>query len=361
MFKLTKAIINNINDKNYLKNKDSLKSSKLSTEHSNEMQKIVELEEKNRHENLKIYIKNIAKLRAKQVTLIATPLLLGGLTIASFANAKFTKMKTIDRVCHITTLEFDEEALLSQEETFYARSYSLFGDKINYVDENTKNGFFGDFSSYALLYYGDGSDSLQVKFDINNDNTWQYNSHTNNLYDKSANPHKEAINEVDEQYKELIKEATETFIKQADLSEEEIAYLHEIVSNNENDIIVKLNKCVNLGSMDLEVYKYHWIRCTLAVIADIVLLIFAIKYYYDDPPRQRIIADGSRLIETWCFSPNLFMAASKYSHRQAFLTAEENRINSINSILESNGISDNILSKYEKKLVKKNENKFEMK
>lgn len=361
MFKLTKTIFNSLNNKNYLRNKESLELYNLSAinripldKQSSEMQEIVKLEEEHRRINLQVYIRNMAKLRVKQAVLIATPILLGGLTVASFVNGKFIKTKTYKNVCQNTQMEFDENFLYNQEEALY--TYKNFDH--NSVGDDIAKKLSIDSDSYAIFYYGEGSNSFQVKFHINDDNTWQYNSHTTNLYEKSANPPKEAIGTLDDKYKELIKEATETFIKQADLSEEEIAYLRELVSNNENDIIVKVNKNIGLGDKDLDVYAYHWIRCALLVIADIVLLILAIKFGRDFKEVQKLKVNNSRLEEPYgSVFPNLLTAASKY--RQAFLEAEDNRINSINNLLTDCGGSNNILSKYEKRLVKENAKKLE--
>ncbi len=322
---------------------------------SPEILKIDSLENEWRHDNIQIYMKSMAKLRAKQAVTIATPILLGALTVASFVNGKYIKTETVKTVYHNTVQDFDEESMLENEDMYYT---NFLVDR-NYARANVQNESI-DTSSYALFYYGSGSDSIQVKFDINDDNTWTYNSHTNYLYDKSSNPPTWPVCEIDEQHKELIKEATETFIRQADLSEEEIALLRELVSNNENDIIFKIKKCEQLSNVPLELNAFHWIRCALFVIADIVLVILFIKFWDEWKEVKRVDVRDYYLKEgTTTVFRNMFTAALEY--RNAFLLAESNRINEINSILLAHGGSDEILSKYEKILIKKNEDKLEMK
>lgn len=362
MFKLTKAILNNINNKNYKKNRDSLELYDLSAvnrvpleKRSSEFIKIHALEDEWRHDNLEIYMKSMAKLRAKQAVTIATPILLGTLTIASFVNGKYIKTETVDTVYHNTVEEFNEEILFQNIDMYYT---TFLVDR-NYARPNVVNGSI-DRSSYAQIYYGSGSSAIQVKFDINDDNTWQYDSHTNYLYDKDSNPPEWEVSKIDEKYKELINEATETFIRQAELSEEEIAFLRELVSNNENDIIVKIKKCETLSDVPLEINSFHWIRCALLIIADIVLAIIFIKNWDVWNEARRVEARGYYLEEGHnTVFYNMFTAALEY--RKAFLLAENNRITTINSILTEYGGSDEILSKYEKSLIRKNETKIETK
>lgn len=350
MFKTTRTLINALTEKKAIKN--NLELYDLSgnnpipldpeTEEKKKMQKLVVA---NRLNNIKVYSRNMAEIIGKRA-LLTTPIILGGITIASFVNGNYIKTVTTEKAYKTTTIEFDEESLLSQDENLYAHAcfnMNFVDDSIQACshDENMYN------SSYATFYYGEGSDSLQVKFNINADNTWTYSSHTNNLYQKDETNVKESIGDLDEEYKQLIKEATETFIKQAELTDEEEALLREIVSNNENDILVKINRCVDLSGMELEVRKYHWIRCLLASVAEIVL-IYLIVYKIDDILSVRDAeANGPYL--RYCSSYiNLLESAKKY--REEFQIAEIKRLTSILDLLKEHAFDKATIKEYEKRL-----------
>lgn len=291
--------------------------------------------------NLKIYTENMIKLAGVKVFLV-TPFLLGGLAIASFVHGKYIKTINVDNIYQDKTIEFDEESLLSESTTTYASTF-FYKD---YVDESitsVSDMEFVDKSSYATIYYGDGSDAFQVRFPINDDNTWEYSSHTNNLYQKSE---KEPIGELDLEYRELIADATETFIKQAELSEEDASFVRELVANNENDIVVKIKKCTKLESANLEVHSYHWLRCLLAVIAEIVLISFIVKNIEDLVTVEKIVAFDGRLDTRGYIG--VLKAAKRY--REEFLRAEEKRISKIINLLKFHGGDEEILAEYEKRL-----------
>lgn len=347
MSKSTRAFLNALNEKKATKS--NLKLYDISgnnpvelDSYNSKVEKLTRLTNNTRLNNIKVYGKNMAELIGKKA-IFAAPIVLGGLTIASFVNGKYIKTINVSDVYKDTVIEFDENSLLSERETTYAQTF--FNKK--YVDDSIVSSGNFDKSSYATIYYGEGSDSFQVRFGINKDNTWEYESHTNNLYQKSENALQEPIGELDEEYKQLIKNVTETFIKQAELSEEEVALLRDIVSNNENDIIVKIKRCVALGEREFEVHSYHWLRCLIAVIAEIILIGFIIDTFPDLATVNEIEADRERLRECGtCI--NIFKAAKEY--RRQFILAEERRLSSVLALLKDNGGNEEVITTYEKRL-----------
>lgn len=349
MFKTTSAYINALKEKKILsklKLYDTSSNNPIELDSSYEsVQKLEELSGDNRCNNLRIYTTNMANL-IKNKAIVIAPFILGGLTIASLLNGKYIKTINVGNVYQDKIVEFDENSVLSEEEKTYAETF-FYKD---YVDENIISicdieNF--DKSSYATIYYGEGSDALQVKFLINSDNTWEYSSHTNNLYQKPVDDKTESIGEIDEEYKKLIDDATETFIKQAELSEEEVALLRELISNNENDIIVKIKRCVNLGSKDFDIHSNHFFRTLLAIIAEIILVSYIIRnfseilYVYEVESKYNYIKNNYKEI-------NIFKAAKKY--REEYLKAEENRLMEIIDLLKSHSGDEKIISYYEKRI-----------
>lgn len=350
MFKSTRAFLNALNEKKVTKNKLQLYDISGNNpieldQYDDKVEKIIRLTNDIRQNNLKVYIRNMAELIGKRA-IFATPIILGGITISSFVNGKYIKTINVSDVYRDTIIEFDKNSLLSERETTYAETFF----SKNYVDDSivSLGGFYSfNSSSYATIYYGEGSDSFQVKFDINDDNTWEYCSHTTNLYQKSENAVLEPISELDEEYKKLIKDTAETFIKQADLSEEEVAAIREIVSNDENNIIVKIKRCVNLGDRKFDIHSFHTFRCIIAVIAEIVLISRIVENFDDLTTVYELVADEESVRKRrYCI--NILKAAKKY--REQFLLAESNRLSSILELLKNNGGNEKVIADFEKRL-----------
>lgn len=349
MFKSTRILINALTEKTSAKkglelydisgnNPVPLASNTMEKQ---ELSRLVD----NRKENIKVYTRNMAELIGKRA-LFAAPIIIGGLTIASFVNGKYTKTINATSAYQTVTLEFDEESLLTKDETIYA--HSCFSH--DYVDKDIKRCGHYDHesnSSYATIYYGEGSNSLQVMFNINNDSTWRYNSHTNNLYQRSETSVKEPIGEINETYKELIKEAAETFIKQADLTDEEKEYVREIISNNENDILVKIHQCVDLSGMEMEVNKFHWFRCIVALAAGISV-VYTIISNFEEVSTVSILENEYSLLRKRYSTINILKAAKQY--REKLEAAEIYRLSSIVELLKDNGADETVIKSYEKRL-----------
>lgn len=349
MFDSTRAYINALKEKNIAKKIKLYDASGNNlvpiSKDSYPMTTVRRRTEGYRKHNLIVYTKSMAKLTGLRL-LYATPIILGGLTIVSFANIKYVKSINVDDVYHNMEIEFDEEYKLYELDETMA---STFFNK-NYVDESIQSNHMtgNDKSSYATIYYGEGSDSFQVKFDINADNTWSYSSHTNNLYQKSQVTKTEPIGEIDEEYKQLIKDVTETFIKQADLSEEDINLLREIITNNENDIIVRIKRCVNIGPQNLEVHSYHWLRCLIAVILEIILVASLVENSMDlTRVRGLRVDDGKIEYDILSNYKNLLNASSHY--KKALLEAEGERIDDILDVLRRNSADEEIIAAYKKR------------
>lgn len=350
MFKSTRAFFNALTEKKVTKNKLDLhdKSGKNLVKLESDDPRVCEINKLAndvRCNNIRVYGKNMAKLIGKKA-IFTTPIILGGIIISSFVNGKYIKTINVSDICQDTIIEFDENSLLSKSEITYAKTFF----NKNYVDESivSKNDMdVVDTSSYASIYYGEGSNSFQVKFNINKDNTWEYSSHTNNLYQKTETDVIEPIGELDKEYKQLIQNVTNTFIKQAKLSEEEISLLREFVSNNENDIIVKIKKCTILEDQDLEVHSFHLFRCIIEVIAGIILLKLLFENLDKLTTVDELEASGSKIVRRHTYI-NLLKATKNY--KEEFLLAESNRMSSIFNLLKDNGGNEETLAIIEKRL-----------
>lgn len=348
MFKTTRAYFNAIKEGKYskkIKLYDTTENSSKELDSSNsEVQKLQELIEDDRYDNLSTHLLNMGILTVKKAVALA-PFILGGFTIVSFNNGKYIKNINVDNVCEEKNIEFDENSVLSMENKNYALTFL----PKNYVDDNITSKSYVNFdqSSYATIYYGQGSDSLQAKFSINEDNTWEYSDYTNYLYQINEDYVNEPIGEIDIEYKKIIEEATESFINQAELSEEEISYVRELVSNNENDIVVKIKQFINLGDANLDVHSYHWFRCLLLLVAEIILIIFYIKKL-----DEIFLADDVKVkdncVDYTLDDINIFIASKKY--KKVFLDAEKERISEIIELLKSYSGDEKITAKYEKRL-----------
>lgn len=312
-----------------------------------------------RDDNLSVFARNTLKVIAKRSAFLA-PIVMLALTSWSIKNTDYTKKIYVPDIYKNTVLEFDEDSILRETNLTYAKT----GTKKDYVDESIIS--LNEFAtvstiSDAVIYYGEGSKSLQVKFNINNDHTWSYASHTNNLYEKSQVEVPESIRKTDGEYLDLIKEVTETFIKQADLNEEEMNYVRELVSNSENDILVKIRRCVREEGLELEYHSSHWLRNFLAVIATLVVICVLVKYIEDlfncdalelrskNPYDCRF--DDCQLKVSYICQPSLkrLLKATK-EYREQYLLAESNRLKNIIDILKTHNAEPEIIDDYSKRL-----------
>lgn len=329
----------------------------LSSE-SQEMQTIGKLTGELKVSNLKIYSKHMAKTTGKKAAFLA-PIALAGLTMLSEANVDYVKTIQVDSIYEESVLEFDEESVLNEYSTTIAKT----SFPKEYVDDSIVSIISSDnldLSSNTIIYYGDGSKSLQVKFNINDDHTWEYASHTNNMHEKSNVERPDEIRVTDEECLSLIREATETFIRHSELSEEEINYVRELVNNNENDILVKIKRCSELGPLTLEVNSVHWFRSLMLLIATICVTVFLIKKFTDLTTCEKLTTIEARSVGEKATkislvtgygvtkTENLLKAAKNY--RDTYLEAEKNRLSLIIKALEKNGGDEEIINQYNKRL-----------
>lgn len=364
MLKTMRALINALNEKKLVESIKLLDSGetkypKMLERNSYEMMSIDNLGNSIRKDNLKKYAGEMVKVTAKRSTFLA-PIILLGLTVFSFKTDKYTKTINVENVYESSVLEFDEESILSEDNITYAQT----GLTKQYVDESIISlNEFDNIStlSDAIIYYGEGSKSLQAKFNINNDHTWSYASHTNNLYEKSQVDTPKGIREVDEEYLRLLNEVTETFIKQAQLSEEEIDYVRNLISDNENNILIKIRRCVKTGERELDIYTSHWFRDIIAIIATITVLGVIIKNisFLTDVNSLEVGSDYRsdtlfedcrlRLNGGYRESLSRLLSITK-EYRDTYLLAESNRIKNILEILKTCNAEHKIIEEYSKRL-----------
>lgn len=362
MFRTIRAYINALTEK---KLKKKIKLVRGGTKNpiplssgSAEMQYIEKLTDEIRTTNLKIYSEEMAKVSGKKAAFLA-PVALVALTLVSGANDEYVKDITPDAVYEASTLEYDEAGVLKEGTTTYAKtSFSK-----DYVDDSIVSISSldnVDLSSNTVIYYGEGSDSIQVRFNINDDHTWEYAYHTNNMFEKSQLERPDEIRVTDEEYISLIREATETFIRSAEISEEEINYVRELVNNNENDILVKIKRFSEVEASTFGVNSIHWFRTLISLVATIIVIVFLIKKFEDLKTCEKLTTSEDRYNDERIRKvsklsgygssryENILKAAKNY--RDTYLEGEKNRLSSIIRTLEENDADENIIENYKKRL-----------
>ena len=343
-------ILNSLNEKNYLKNKGKLKlydkSAKNIVELPNQAEKlqyIKHFEIAIRHENLKVYLKNMLKLRGKQFVVFVAPIVLSGLTILSGC---IKRTKEVDaKIYKKHEIIFDEENILVDQ--IHDNLYTTTGFVLaECVDKEID--YIGSTDESLEIFYGNGADTAKVNYDIDSNNEIVFQDIANgtfyNVYESSESK------EVDEQYKKLLEYAIDEYLSLGSNSNNS-KIINEAISNDFNDILVKLYKYEYVGNKQLDYVKANFPLTLNYLIIDLIYVVLLYKLFNNLIEVKKLSCTDKQLYEESLSKINIRYASLEY--REAFFKAEIGRINAINEILEKHANEKDILTEYEKKLILK--------
>lgn len=351
MLKTMRLLLNNMNEKPYVTGKGKFKLYREDgknltpfSKDSKEMQRIDELETTIRYNNLKTYAANMAKLRGKQLSLIVLPVLLGSLTIGSFVSKGYDKTEVL-QTYQKCIIEMDEENLYRDEVDDKKYVYTTFGRK--FTDGQDAVSIEGT-SSKAYINFGEGEQAVQVKFDVDSDGTWSFSSSTEEPFFNLDGKDLDNAKEIPTKYDDIIEEAAAIFKSHIGKNSTSAKILEEVLNNDKNDIIVRIERLEKIGDYPFETHHSLWLIRVLLLICDAVLA--GVLIYYRDEVSHVNLLDNSRgNLTQYSREISIIHAAMKY--REALLQAETDRIREIDTISKKNNASGEILSKFEKKLI----------
>lgn len=351
MFKTLRVILNNMDEKPYVKGKTKFKLYKDTEKNltplskdSKEMQRIDALETTVRYNNLKIYASNMAKLRGKQFSLIVLPVLLGSLTIFTWVGKGYNKTEVLPTYQKVV-IEMDEENLYKDGVEPEKYVYTVFGR--TFTDGQNAVSIDGT-TSKARINFGEGENAVQVVYNVDTDGTWDYSSYTTESFFNLEGKNLDNAMEIPTKYDNIIDEAAAIFKSHLSSGSKTAKLVDEILTNEKNDIIVRIEQFEKIGDYPYETHHSYWLWRILLIICDVVLGCL-LAYYRDDVTQVNVIESNKGELYTYSRTMSIIHAVMKY--KEALLQAEIERISEIDTITKKNNGTGEILSKFEKKLI----------
>lgn len=373
MLKTLKGLLNNLMQNTYLTNRGNLilydNSGRMSQEkpaNCKDYKTINYLSEKARNNNLKVYIKTKSIISFKKLVLYIMPSILTG-SIGFTLCTSPTKDKEVDVYTkHI--IEFDEENILREEtdDTLYYKS----------AEEVLKEGYeeldLNALKGNATFFIGEGVDGIQIYFDIDEKDSWEYTYAYKEIFFPLENS--KELGKITENYEKLLRGAIEIFCNEADVQSTYKDFAKSKLDNDLKDIrvLIELYDFFEMQTLPVKV-NHFWRLFTLISLLTLNSFIFivikepkTIEKHGERIPNEdympcskikvlKHIKERLLLDEDLEHAIHIF-----YADKQAdaeFLQAEQERIMKIYDLLYQNDASYDILTSYEKKLIKKVLNK----
>ena len=374
MFRLSKAILNNLNQMKFLKNINNLElksSSTDSTETKDMINKeeyslsnIISLETTNREANLRIFAKYYSRIRLQRFVLVSLPAILGAATMAvSFLPNRYDDKGT-GKV-------FDGNHKLYHSElgkTEYTEGYYLRGDIDTFTarhvaqsENREETRVYRSDKLYFKMY--DNENAISVDFNMaDNGELYLKKVLTKDFIDTTDYKQYDFSN-MDSEYDSLVNRILEILRASDDLSEEEKNILNTLSEQEVKVIVTEVIKYTDLEEVDLMKSKtrkpfkvFLFIDLFVYILIEICLLRSrGTGSFYE-------LHNDNGTLKTSLYRKDINVIYGPLKFKEEFLAAERDRINRIKEEIEKNvNIFDvnatPILTRYEKKLKPKNYNK----
>lgn len=366
MFKVFKAVANNMSEGTYLKSVNNLEFKENSVdlidsinpvdvidkeEVLNELDK---LQNVMRHDNLRIFRSNIFSARCEQFLVMTLPAILVAGSIALWVSpANRIKTEELDTYKKIETVICGEHQVKMEDPKLY---YSSFFGK-NFVDESRATDMLSGTGKRLEIYITENLEGFLAKLDIRSDGSLSISdvdkgSYINlNEYDFT-----DAVN-VEDKYVALFDRTVDLILESSYINDEDKEKLSSLNDSDKKLIIAKIIEYEDLGATNVKVYKSNWFwRIALTVIAGIYLWIVGFVHKEDGLPEfYELSNNNGELVESE-HKKNLGLFYLGVKYKEAFLAAERDRVQRIYDLCDENLVSssrDKVLTSYEKKLIKK--------
>lgn len=359
----TKYFFNNLKEAKYLSSIDRVEFDSTKTDGNdllsdNELkkrrEKLDDIQIRARHQNMRIYTKNMLSLRVDQFFTLVVPTALVVGTVASFvAPYRRIDEKKYSRtyVKEETVLSNEDGQIVNNDERYYYDSgfFALNDDK--FVKENEHNYYS---NSNSLTYQiSDGIDSLLANFSYDENGKLTFNGVDVGKYIDVSEYDFTDASSIDERYENLFDEVLTLIESESDISSEVKERLEEIARSEDRKIIINIAKYENIGSSVTEIYKTRfWQRTILLVVTGIYLaLLIAILKEPDSSKRTKLSVSNGSLYEQENCKIGFWHVALKY--KEAFIRAEVERIKKAQKLADEyvsfEDIND-LFTTFEKKL-----------
>lgn len=365
MLKIFKAVKNNMSEGTYLRSVNHLefKENSIKDDSSNNKQDSIDqesvlkeldnLQDEIRHENLRVFSRNLLNARLEQFLIVTLPaILVAGSLALWIAPAKRVKTDKLDTYKRIETVISDNRQIEVEEQKLY---YSSFLGR-DYVDDSKAKDFTGSSTTKKLeIYITEELDGFFANITINSDGSLSISDIDVGTYLNLEEYDFTNSVEMDAKYAPLFDRVVDLMMDSGYISDDAKEKLKTLNESDKKEIVAKIVEYEALGETDIDIYKSNWFwRIVLSIIAGVYTWIVIYVLKNDGlPDFYELSNKNGELVESsYQKQMGLFHLGTKY--KEAFLAAEESRIKRIYELCDENliGVSrDSVLTSYEKKLV----------
>lgn len=382
MFDATKAVINNINQFKYIKNRDRVHVKKIPIEGSKTMVQqtrdgsfdtIDKLQNEYRINNLNVFFRNYGKLRWRRFWIVSLPAILASACVVSFFPPKRISsqdsLPTYEKTTKIYNSNFGEAVdttigyVYDGGTSTYDLADGLVGFKSSDIQDKVELKIYNQEDYLAATTNISSSDMLNVQ-----------NVHSGLYYDFTDYDNMD-FKDVGRDYDKLYDKLIQTIKSNPSLNADTLELLESLDSDEKKEVIIEVQKYIYLGETDVIVTKSK-VTLRIALFGALIasLLISGCWYFdsrvavkdseNDDDKNNEIIYKAvlfpelnhknGLLKEEDEKCVNLLFQSLKY--KEAFLAAERERLCKLDDEIADNIVSsdqDALLTKYEKKLIQK--------
>lgn len=365
MFKIFRAVANNMSEGTYLKSVNNLefKNNALLDDQSNNQIEVIDkdhtlreldkYQDEIRHENLRVFRRNILNARLEQFLIVTLPAVLVAGSITLWAlPAKHVKTESLETYKRFETIISDNRQIDFESDKLY---YSTFLGR-DFVDKDKASDFTGSASQKRLeVYLTENLEGFLAKLNINSDGSLSINDIDTGTYLNLNDYDFTNGKDISEKYVSLFDKTIDLMLESGYIGDESKEKLKSLRESEKLEIVAKIVEYKGIGYTDVDVYKSNWFwRIALSIIAGIYLwaVIFVLKN--DGLPEfyELINKDGELIESEYKKDLGLFYLGTKY--KEAFMAAERDRIKHIYEIADKNLIGssrDMMMTGYEKKLI----------
>ena len=345
MFKVLKAVLNNLNEKKYLKSLNNLefKENVIEDNNSNNPVQVVDknhviseletLQDVMRHDNLQIYATNMLRARGKQFLIVTLPAVLTLSTaLLWFLPANRVKSEKLDTYSRVETVICDNRQIEIEDPNLY---YSTFLGR-NFVDEEKAKDLPTSTNKRIELYITSELNGFLAKLNIGSDGRLSISDIDSGTYLNLNDYDFSDAKELDSKYSNLFDTVIDLMLESGYITDEQKEELKTLSESDKKEIVATIIEYNDLGKTNVDVYKSNWFwRIALTIITGIYIWILGYIRKEDGPWNSYVLTnDNGDLVESeYKQEIGLFHLGTKY--KEAFLAAEKNRIQEIEKIVDT--------------------------
>lgn len=364
MFKLVRSVVNNVSERKYIKASGNLNVKKVdsSSDTNNPTIKIDEnrvlrelesLETTIRHENLRVFVRNIVPCRLKQFFLYSVPAIIvaGAITLFVLPSTR-VKTENLETFRKEEVIFVDGKQISVQDDTTY---YGVYFNR-TFVEPNKDNVHPLEGSNMEF-YITENLEGFKIKAGIDSNKELSIKEATKGEFADLKDYDESKLVEMEPKYVELFNKVVDLVLDSSYFGNKDDERLKTISDSEKSHIVGSLVTYYSTGYEDVDVVKSNWWwRIAILVVLGLYdwLIIYLKNEQYCFESRKVTERNGELDDTSETYDISLFNLALKY--KEAFMDAEEKRIKRIHKLLEDNfeeGSVDKVLTNYEKKLVLK--------